>query len=220
MTKPTPVEPHLEKSGTASFRLADGTVLHIAEWLDTELRASFDLIPNGKLHAWEPFVSSRSMPLQESGGPATRADTNIPMAGDRGLPRDWEFMCYGWRATIGAPRAVLDSDELASWSSNVYTELHYNGKHYADTTLSDLRKALLIEAKADAEGYTKPEDMPGPFMQLGGLVLPIHFRMGLSYGVRVSAERPFDDLRRLIGKLDTRVVARFHLRGLLKRCIV
>lgn len=234
------------KKGTVT--LPGGQVIMLRDWTDQELRATFDLTAGGRQSMWFPFAYDRSRQSSDADGPyrdrdrgrieetgriASVADFSCPQSGDVGLPRDWEFMAFGWRATVHCPKAVLDSNELAMWLASTSGTLEYNQKSYATLALSDLvasSKPLEgpnTEGEATREGppaVTPPSTawlakmVPGFF----GSILPIHFRMGLQYGVRVQCDdhTMLVALRNLLGRSDAVLKVRLHMRGLLCRTII
>lgn len=237
------------KKGTTTITLPGGQVISLRDWTDQELRATFDLTAGGRQSMWFPFAYDRSRQsgdgdgpyresgrgrIEETGRIATVADFSCPQSGDVGLPRDWEFMAFGWRATVHGPKAVLDSEELASWLASTSGTLEYNHKSYATLALSDLvasSKPLEgpnTEGEATREG-PPVENPPGSREWITKMVpgyfgpfLPIHFRMGLQYGVRVMCDdhTTLAALRSVLGRADTILKVRLHLRGLLCRTII
>lgn len=227
------------KKGTIT--LPGGKVIMLRDWTDQELRATFDLTPGGAQSSWLPFTYDRGHDrqnargrIEETGRVATLADFSCPQSGDVGLPHEWEFMAFGWRATVHAPKAILDSDELAAWLASTSGTLEYNQKSYATLALSDLvasSKPLEgpnTEGEATREG-PPAEKPPGTHEWLTKMVpgyfgplLPVHMRMGLQYGVRVYSDdhTTLSALRALLGRSDTFLKVRVHIRGLLCRTVV
>src|SRR5512136_130731 len=81
--------------GTTTLTLPDGSTIALADWIDDKLYGCVQLI-NGQSTIVEAFSASRSQTIPGGTRVQTRVDTNIPRAGDSGLPKDWEMLVYGW----------------------------------------------------------------------------------------------------------------------------
>lgn len=235
------------KKTATTITLPDGQVIMLRDWTDQELRATFDLTAGGQQSVWFPYVYDRSRSddggpyrenargrIEETGRVATVADFSCPQSGDRGLPHDWEFYAFGWRATVHGPKAVIDSDELAAWLASTSGTLEYNCKSYATLALSDLVASSKPLEGPNTEGEATREGPPidQPPASLEWLVkmvpgyfgphLPIHFREALQYGVRVVSDdhTTLAALRHVLGRSDAILKVRFHLRGFLCRVVV
>lgn len=65
---------------------------------------------------------------------AGREHTNIPRAGQTGLPKDWQFLAMRWRARINEPLVPEVLDYLAATTA----EFRCNDRRYETTSLLDL----------------------------------------------------------------------------------
>jgi hypothetical protein len=107
---------------TTTLTMPDGSTIMLADWIDDKLYGSVQLV-NGQTGPVEAYSTARSMPIPGGQRIQTGVDTNIPRAGDNGLPKDWEMLVYGWgaqvtrvmRAPDGAPFPVLPD----SYNTNV-----------------------------------------------------------------------------------------------------
>src|SRR5262245_40588789 len=100
--------------GTSTLRLPDGSVIQLSDWIDDQLYGGVQLT-NGQTTPVEAFSNGGSQAVPGGTRTATRVDTNIPRAGDSGLPKDWEMLVYGialkmsrvMRPQTGAQQPVL-----------------------------------------------------------------------------------------------------------------
>lgn len=191
--------------GTTSL-VVNGQALQIADWIDDRLYSTIQF-SNGQTVPIEAFTSGRGNQVAGGNRLATRVDTNIPKAGDGGLPQDWEMYVYGicikmtrvMRAntttglctladTGGAFSDPARLQTLFAWERVTYVEVNYNGKAYSKGTAADYpagRGFNLFSTVANVElaqnGAPSPRDR-------NAMVLPINLRMGLGYNVSFSPE--------------------------------
>ena len=139
-----------------SITLKDGTVIQIREWIDTELRATFDLVASGGHTSWRPFDMTRSMKMVESGRVVTLADSSLVMPARQGLPREWAALMYGWRCTTHAPRIIQESDELAAWLASTSARRRSSGSNSVLTIERLTRPSGVRKIKAGGCAYWLP----------------------------------------------------------------
>lgn len=193
--------------GTTSL-VVNGQALQIADWIDDRLYSTVQFT-NGQTIAIEAFTVGRGQQIAGGNRLSTRVDTNIPKAGDAGLPQDWEMYVYGicikmtrvmspvtasgLCALADGAGAFSDPAQLQTifaWERVTYVEVNYNGKPYSKGTPMDYpqgRGFSLFATTANRElaqnGVPSPRDR-------NAMVLPIHLRMGLGYNVSFSPEAP------------------------------
>lgn len=205
------------------------TVIGISEYIDGEMYASFDVTEVGQQYHWEPFDFWYGQRIEDSrpiGRTATKADTNLVRAGNCGLPRDWESYIYAWRASLEAPAALAESDEMRAFLAASSATFHYLGRRFANTSLADLiRTRPLPDLAAEGEripaidmfvkNFFEGQPLPNTF------IIPIRLIAQHQFGVSVEAgdTRALQHLRTKIGPKD-RVTIRIGLRGLHKRPVV
>ena len=80
--------------GTYTFELPTGQVLAIEDWIDDKLYSTVQL-SNGQSSQVEAFTLGRGQAISGGARPTTKVDTNVPRAGDSGLPMAWEMFIYG-----------------------------------------------------------------------------------------------------------------------------
>lgn len=193
--------------GTTSL-IVNGQALQIADWIDDRLYSTVQF-SNGQTSPVEAFTAGRGNQVAGGNRLATRVDTNVPKAGDNGLPQDWEMYVYGVciqmvRAmrpvTATGLCALADGSgafsdparltTLFAWQRVTYVEVNYNGKAYSKGTPADYpqgRGISLFATTANVElaqlGVPSPRDR-------NSMVLPINLRMGLGYNVGLNPEAP------------------------------
>ena len=147
--------------GAMSYRLPDGRVIDLTEWVTTSLRSAMIIDPHEACPSeWDMFTYSRGQMISGTARPATHAHANLPRSGELGLPKGWEMCVTGWRATVNMPmhQPILD------WTAETSVAFEYASKYYPETTLLDL---LLSPHAID-----KP---------------PVHMYENLAYAVRVRS---------------------------------
>jgi len=191
--------------GTTSL-VVNGQALQIADWIDDRLYSTVQF-QNGQTIGIEAFTSGRGQPIAGGTRLSTRVDTNIPKAGDAGLPQDWEMYVYGIcikMTRVMSPVTATGNPALAdgsgafsdpaqlqtlfAWERVCYVEVNYNGKPYSKGTAQDYpqgRGFSLFATTANRElaqnGVPSPRDR-------NAMVLPINLRMGLGYNVSFNPE--------------------------------
>ena len=145
-----------------TFRLPNGVVLDLSEWMSESFRSAFFVEPYTLDKEWELFTYGRGAPIPGTDRTATRALTNLPRSGDSGLPRGWEMYVLQWRAMVNMPleQPILD------WASETSVQFEYNSKFYGQTTLLD----LLLGARAIGDP------------------MPIHVRENLGFRAAVTTD--------------------------------
>jgi hypothetical protein len=79
--------------GSYTFTLPTGQTITIEDWIDDKLYSTVQL-SNGQTSAVEAFTSGRGQPIAGGARIQTDVDTNLPRAGDNGLPLAWEAFIY------------------------------------------------------------------------------------------------------------------------------
>lgn len=182
--------------GTTTFTLPDGTTVALGDWIDNWLYGTIQLV-NGQTNQLVAFSNGRAQPIPGGTRIQTRVDTNIPRAGDAGLPKDWRFLVYALaikmvRATRGAA-PLTNPANLASFSDPIaqrtffeidrvtFFEYRYNDKHFAQGTCQEYPQGSglnLVTTNPSREQVTN--GVPSP-RDRASMVLPIDEREGLSY---------------------------------------
>lgn len=150
---------------TSTPQTLDAAAREVARRSDASLRheelySAFAVAPG--VGRWRPFEYGIGQYVCGATQVASRLHTNVPRAGNVGLPQDWEMLVYGWRATASVP---LDQPVL-DWANETTVGLYHNEKLRAERRLIDL---LLGQVR---------------------LVLPLALQMHLSYYVEVhTADR-------------------------------
>lgn len=193
--------------GTTSL-VVNGQALQISDWIDDRIYSTVQFT-NGTTGQIEAFTAGRGANLAGGNRLATSVDTNIPRAGDGGLPQDWEMYVYGVciqmvrvmrPVTASGLCALADGagafsdparlQTLFAWERVTYIEVNYNGKAYSKGTPKDYpqgRGFALFGTTANIE--LAQNGMPSP-RDRNAMVLPIHLRMGLGYNVAFSPQAP------------------------------
>lgn len=79
--------------GSYTFTLPTGQTITIEDWIDDKLYSTVQLV-NGQTSAVEAFTSGRGQAIAGGSRIQTDVDTNLPRAGDNGLPLAWEAFIY------------------------------------------------------------------------------------------------------------------------------
>jgi hypothetical protein len=206
--------------GVSTMTFPSGRVVRIDDYCDTELWGTFDF--NGQLNVIDPFSVGRSqyVPGSNPVRSATNADTNLPRPGYSGLPQDHDFIMYGWRAAVVAPREVIVSDAAQAWFATTSVQFKYNMKLRAEWPLSELLRTLPPDAKYQAPGA--PSDMDPDAPKTGQLfVLPIEVRQQLGFEALVTPQcvAAVSALRITTAHVGCRMSVRIFLRGLYKTTV-
>ena len=212
--------------GTTTLTLPDGSQIMLVDWIDDKIFGSVEL-EDGDTATQEGFSNGRSQPIPGGTRAQTKVDTNIPKAGDSGLPKDWEMLVYGWgvefvRTTATATLAAASNPVTHSLAYEVDRrtafEYQYNGKAYTSGRLSDYPRGGGLYAQyfttANATTFDAVNNgVPSPRDRVA-LVLPVHEREGLGYKAVLQPETSLDIGTSLF--MDVRVLKY----GLIKRTVV
>jgi hypothetical protein len=192
--------------GTTTLTLPDGTTIALADWIDDKMYGTVQL-STGMSTPVEAFSAGRSMPIPGGTRVQTRVDTNIPRAGDSGLPKDWEMLVYGWgveatrvcrpqsgqsQPTIGDGSGALSDPVglavLFQINRLCFLSYEYNTKAYSQGALADYPQGngfSVFSTKANVE--IAQNGRPSPRDRLA-LVLPVHERENLGYKMVIQPE--------------------------------
>lgn len=192
--------------GTTTLTLPDGSTIQLADWIDDKLYGTLQL-SNGQSTPVEAFSAGRSMPIPGGARVQTRVDTNIPRAGDSGLPNSWEMLCYGWgvepvracRPVAGGTQPVIgdgsgalsDPVQLATLfgiNRLCFFSYEYNTKAYSQGVLADYPQGggfSVFSTRSNVE--IAQNGKPSPRDRLA-LVLPVHQKENLGYKMVVQPE--------------------------------
>lgn len=179
--------------GTATIKLADGSKVSLVDWIDDKFYGTIEL-EDGDTSSVEAFSNGRSQPIPGGSRNQTKIDTNIPKAGDAGLPRQWEMLVYGYgiefvrtmsTATLAAASNPVTYSLAFEVDRRCSFEFQYNGKAFSSGRLSDYPRGGGILAQyfttANATTFDAANNgAPSPRDKVA-LVLPVHMKEGLSY---------------------------------------
>jgi hypothetical protein len=188
--------------GTTTITLPDGSTIALADWIDDKLYGSVQ-ITNGQTTPVEAFSTGRSQIIPGGSRVQTRVDTNIPRAGDNGLPKDWEMLIYGigikmvrvMRPGLNATPVLADGAGAAPTSlSNpaMLTTLfqvdrvtsfsfEYNGKIYSSGVIQHYPQGHGFSVFSTNSNFELAQNgVPSPRDRVA-MVLPIHMRENLGY---------------------------------------
>jgi hypothetical protein len=185
--------------GTTTLTLPNGDTIALADWIDDKIYGTVQLA-TGQNTPVEAFSGGRSMPIPGGARVQTRVDTNIPRAGDSGLPKDWEMLVYGWgvepmramRPTApglqpvmadgaGALSDPVQLQPLFNASRMTFLSYEYNTKAYTQGVLLDYPQGngfSVFSTRSNVE--VAQNGRPSPRDRLA-LVLPVHERENLGY---------------------------------------
>jgi len=79
--------------GTPTIALGDGRVVQVADYVDDKHWATVEF-QNGDTTQLDAMVSVAGNPIPGGTRATSMADTNLPRAGNQGLPPAWEFYVY------------------------------------------------------------------------------------------------------------------------------
>lgn len=229
--------------GTTTVTLPDGSTIALSDWIDDKLYGTVEL-RNGQNNQGIAFSNGRAQPIPGGTRTQTRVDTNIPRAGESGLPKDWEMLVFGigikavraMRANA-AGQIVLVDDAAAgvgALSDPVsqrtffgidrlsFFEFRYNDKQYTQGVFQDYPQGggiNLVTTNAAREQVTN--GVPSPRDRVA-FVLPVHMRENLTYQGLIQPEgalpiaQPASDGGANLDHVDLKV----YLWGLIKRTVV
>lgn len=194
--------------GTTTITLPDGRTVALSDWIDDKLYGSIQLT-NGQTNEVMAYSNGRSQPIPNGTRVQTRVDTNVPRAGEAGLPKDWEMYVYGWgikltramRPTGGATQPILadagtalsdpvDQRTFFNLDRTLFFQYRYNNKAYTEGVLTDYPQGgglNLVSTNAAREqstnGIASPRDRVA-------LVIPVYERENLGYHGTFQPEAP------------------------------
>lgn len=222
--------------GTTTLTLPGGQTIALSDWIDDKHWTTVEL-EDGDNDALEAFASGRSQPITGGQRNNTLVDTNVPRNGNIGLPKDWEFMVYGWAMEIirvTRPDEGKITPTLSSYSNpasfntlfelnrRVYCKYMYNGKMYTEGLIEDYPAGSGISIFTTATSTELANNgIPSPRDRVA-LVLPVHERENLGYSfditpvIALSISQPADDNGENLTFLDLRI----KKNGLIKRTVV
>ncbi len=223
--------------GTYTFALPTGQVLSIEDWIDDKLYSTVQL-SNGQTTQVEAFTLGRGQQISGGARPTTKVDTNVPRAGDSGLPMAWEMFIYGLgigasrvcRAQTGGTNPVLgdttgalsDPPTLATLfgiDRITFVYFFYNTRAYTEGVLQDYPTGHGFSVFSTNPAFEFAQNgIPSP-RDRNALILPIWLREGIVYKVIVNPEtalvinQPASDGATALTFLDLKIYAY----GLIKR---
>lgn len=226
--------------GSTTLRLPDGTAISLADWIDDKLYSTVQL-SNGQTTPVEAFSSGRSQAIPGGTRTATRVDTNIPRAGDSGLPKDWEMLVYGiglmmvrvMRPQTGASQPVLPDGSgalsdpptlrtLFNFDRVTFLAFEYNAKIYTGGVSQDYPQGHGYYAFSTNPAFEFAQNgVPSP-RDRNALVLPIHMKENLGYKMIFQPEGTIVISQLASDGSTTLTFAdeKTYLYGLIKRTVV
>ncbi len=226
--------------GTTTLRLPDGTAIQLSDWIDDKLYATVQLT-NGQSTPVEAFSSGRSQAIPGGTRTTTRVDTNVPRAGDGGLPKDWEMLIYGIgvkmvrveRAPTGQTQPVLSDGSgalsnpptlqtLFNFDRVSFLAFEYNSKIYTAGVAQDYPQGHGYNVFSTNPSFELAQlGVPSP-RDRNALVLPIHMRENLGYKMIFQPEATIV-VSQLASDGSTNLTfadVKTYLYGLIKRTVV
>lgn len=226
--------------GTTTIRLPDGSAIQLSDWIDDKLYATVQLT-NGQSTPVEAFSAGRSQAVPGGTRTSTRVDTNVPRAGDSGLPKDWEMLIYGigvmmvrvCRAQTGATQPVLADgtgalsnppqlQTLFSFDRVTFLAFEYNSKIYTAGVAQDYPQGHGYNVFSTNPNFELAQNgVPSP-RDRNALVLPIHMRENLGYKMTFQPEATIV-INQLASDGATNLTfadVKVYLYGLIKRTVV
>lgn len=192
--------------GTYTFQLPTGQVLAIEDWIDDKLYSTVQL-SNGQNAQVEAFTLGRGQAISGGTRPTTKVDTNVPRAGDSGLPLAWEMFIYGLgmgatrvcRPQTGAANPVLadgtgalsDPPTLATLfgvDRVTFIYFFYNTRNYTEGVMQDYPLGHGFSVFSTNPAFELAQNgVPSP-RDRNALVLPIWLREQIVYKVVIAPE--------------------------------
>lgn len=226
--------------GTTTIRLPDGSAIQLSDWIDDKLYSTVQLT-SGQTTPVEAFSAGRSQAIPGGTRTSTRVDTNVPRAGDGGLPKDWEMLIYGigvkmvrvMRPATGAQQpqladgsgALSDPPTLRSlfnFDRVTFLAFEYNSKVYTAGVAQDYPQGHGYSVFSTNPSFELAQfGVPSP-RDRNALVLPIHMRENLGYKMvfqpegSITINQAASDGSTALTFADVKV----YLYGLIKRTVV
>lgn len=222
--------------GTTTLTLPGGKTIALSDWIDDKHWTVVEF-ENGDNDTLDAFASGRSQQITGGTRSNTLVDTNVPRNGSIGLPKDWEFMVYGWAMEVlrvCRPDNGETSPRLSSFSDPVnlrtmfeldrrlFCKYIYNGKMYTEGLFRDYPQGHGISIFTTATSTELANNgIPSPRDRVA-LVLPVHERENLGYSfeitpvIALSIGQAASDNGTDLAFLDLRVTKN----GLIKRTVV
>lgn len=222
--------------GTTTLTLPGGQTIALSDWIDDKHWTMVEL-ENGDNDTLDAFASGRSQQITGGTRANTLVDTNVPRNGSIGLPKDWEFMVYGWAMEVirvTRPTGQETSPRLTSFSDpaslrtlfeldrRLFCKYIYNGKMYTEGMFRDYPQGHGISLFTTASSTELAQNgIPSPRDRVA-LVLPVHERENLGYSFEISPvialaiAQPASDDGAVLNFLDLRITKN----GLIKRTVV
>lgn len=192
---------------TATFTLADGQTLALADWRDDKFYSTGELA-NGDTQQIELFTAGRSMPIPGGTRNQTRVDTNLKRGGESGLPKDFEMLVYGWGVKFvramrgltatplvgvlpdggGALSDPLNLRTMFNLDRTIFHEYFYNGKSYTQGVAQDYPTGHGYHVFSTNTGFELAQNgVPSP-RDRQALVIPVYMRENLDFRWVLSPE--------------------------------
>lgn len=222
--------------GTTTLTLPSGKTIALSDWIDDKHWTTVEL-ENGDNDTLDAFASGRSQQITGGTRSNTLVDTNVPRNGSIGLPKDWEFMVYGWAMEIirvtrpnqgeVAPRLTSFSDPvnlrtMFELDRRLFNKYVYNGKMYTEGLFRDYPQGHGISVfTTNTSTELANNGIPSPRDRVA-LVLPVHERENLGYSfeitpvIALAIAQPASDGGDVLNFADLRVIKN----GLIKRTVV
>jgi hypothetical protein len=225
--------------GTTTVTLDNGQTIQISDWIDDKLYSTVQFT-NGQTTPVEAFSAGRSQQIPGGNRTSTRVDTNIPRAGDGGLPKDWEMYVYGiglamtrvMRANAGGSVVLADGasalsdpprlSTLFQFDRTVYLEFQYNGKAYTSGVAQDYPQGHGFSVFSTNPAFELAQNgIPSP-RDRNSLVLPVYMRENLSFKLAFQPEAALvvNQAASDGGTALTFADVKVYLYGLIKRSVV
>lgn len=222
--------------GTTTLTLPSGQSIALSDWIDDKHWTTVEL-ENGDNDSLDAFASGRSQQITGGTRTNTLLDTNVPRNGSIGLPKDWEFMVYGWAfevIRVCRPTGAEISPRLTSYSDPVnlrtmfeldrrlFNQYIYNGKMYTQGLFRDYPQGHGISLfTTNSSTELANNGIPSPRDRVA-LVLPVHERENLGYAFEITPvialliEQAAADGGEVLNFLDMRI----SKNGLIRRTVV
>ena len=223
--------------GTTTLELENGEVIQLIDYIDDKHWATCQW-GNGATSSISVFSAALSQVIPGGTRQTYRVDTNIPRAGDNGLPTSWEFYVYSlgvsWTRAERPTGSATTITGLTEYSNRVnddtafdlgrklYMEYKYNRKTFAEGIFEDFPagSGLFYQGTSNAREILN-NGVPSPRDQVA-MVMPIWEREGNSYQLLVYPEAAITISQTALDGNTALTFAdmRAKKRGLIKRGVV